>query len=246
MAEAPRERNIQTFNADTAALGGYVYTAIDRWSSKCATGRQTEELAQLLKAHFPPTVRIADVGCGDGTFTVDLAEKFRPASIRGVDPASNAIAAGRARIPPHLAGSVSFEVGDIYNVENKGEDLAIGRGVLHHVDRLEDAIARMAQQFKTVIILDPNGFNPVLKVIEKVSPYHRKHDEKSWAPSRITRAFKSHGFTVVSMKYFVLVPYFCPTPLAKFLSKCEPIVEAVPGVREISCGSILALYQRGY
>jgi 2-polyprenyl-3-methyl-5-hydroxy-6-metoxy-1,4-benzoquinol methylase len=135
------ERNIEVFSADTATHGGYVYTAIDRWSSRHATGRQTEELVEMLAGNFPRSVHVVDIGCGDGTFTVEIAERFGPAAIRGVDPAGNAVDAARVRIPSRLSGSVSFEVGNIYNVENKGESVAVVRGVLHHLDRPRAAIA---------------------------------------------------------------------------------------------------------
>src|ERR1035441_10109072 len=67
------ERNIFAFNHDTASHGGYVYTAVERWSSRVATARQTDEIISLLEGNFPRSVRIADVGCGDGTFTIEIA-----------------------------------------------------------------------------------------------------------------------------------------------------------------------------
>ena len=90
------ERNIAAFNSDTVLHGGYVYTAIDRWSSRYATGRQAGELIRVLSENFPPSIRVVDIGCGDGWFTLEIAEKFKPSAVRGVDPAANAILAARA------------------------------------------------------------------------------------------------------------------------------------------------------
>jgi ubiquinone/menaquinone biosynthesis C-methylase UbiE len=238
------ERNVEVFNADTAAHGGYVYTAIDRWSSRHATGRQTEELVRMLAKNFSPSDHVVDIGCGDGTFTLEIAERFGPAAIRGIDPAGNAVDAARARIPSRLSGLVSFEVGSIYDVENKGETVAVVRGVLHHLDRPKAAIAQLTKQFSSLIVLEPNGYNPVMKIIEKASQYHRQHDERSYWPPTLNRWFTEAGFSVMTQKFFGLVPYFCPTPAARILARAESAIESLPVVRQICCGTNLALYGR--
>ena len=197
----------------------------------------------MLARNFPRPARIVDIGCGDGTFTIQMAERLGPSAIRGVEPAAKAVEAARNRIPKNLFDTVSFEVGNIYDFISKGEDVAVLRGVLHHLDRPEAAIAHLAQQFKAVMILEPNGYNPVMKVIEKTSTYHRQHDEKSYWPGMLNRWFRSQGLSVVEQEYFCLVPYFCPTPIAKLLRLAEPAFEAIPIVRQICCGTNLALYR---
>jgi len=238
------ERNVEAFNADTATHGGYVYTAVDRWSSRYATGRQTDELIQMLSENFPRSARIVDIGCGDGAFTMEIADRFQPSSIRGIDPAANAVEAARARLTPQLSSSVSFEVGNIYDLENKGETVAVARGVLHHLDRPQDAIIQLTEQFTSVIALEPNGYNPAMKVIEKTSQYHRQHDEKSYWPPTLNRWFTREGFKVAAQKFFCLVPYFCPTVAAKVLSRAEFAIESLPVVRQVCCGTNLVLYRR--
>jgi 2-polyprenyl-3-methyl-5-hydroxy-6-metoxy-1,4-benzoquinol methylase len=237
------ERNIDAFNTDVDQFGGYVYTSVDRWSTKYATSRQAEAVIDMLARNFPQPARIVDVGCGDGTFTVQMAERLGPSAIRGVEPAAKAVEAAQNRIPAHLLAKVSFEVGNIYDFTNKGEEVAVLRGVLHHLDRPQAAIAHLAQQFKAVMILEPNGYNPVMKLIEKTSTYHRQHDEKSYFPATLNRWFRSQGMAVVEQNYFCLVPYFCPTPAAKLLSMAEPALESLPIARQICCGTNLALYR---
>lgn len=238
------ERNISAFNVDTETHGGYVYTAVDRWSSRVATLRQTDEIISVLEANFPRSVRIADIGCGDGTFTVEIAERFGPQSIRGVDPAAAAIHVATQRIPAALSHVISYEVGSIYDVEAKaGESVAVVRGVLHHLDNPKAAIAQLARHFPAIVVLEPNGYNPVLKVIEKTSAYHREHDEKSYWPPALNRWFEQNGYAVAVQKSFSLVPYFCPTPVAKALKAVEPLFEAAPVVRQVACGSNVMLYK---
>jgi ubiquinone/menaquinone biosynthesis C-methylase UbiE len=240
----PLERNVSAFNADTSELGGYVYTSNDRWSSQHATGRQTDELVRMLAENFSRSIRVADIGCGDGTYSLEVFQRFGPAKVRGVDPASNAIVAAQKRTPPNLADLVTFEVGNIYDIGSKGEDVAVVRGVLHHLDRPEAAISHLATQFDSILVLEPNGFNPAMKVIEKVSSYHRAHDEKSYWPPALNRWFLNAGLSVVTQKYFCLVPYFFPTSAAKLLAKLEPAVESVPLIRQVTCGTNLILYRK--
>jgi len=67
------ERNIRAFNNDITSHGGYVYATGERWSSRVTTERQTDEIVSLLERNFPPSVKVADLGCGDGTFTIEIA-----------------------------------------------------------------------------------------------------------------------------------------------------------------------------
>jgi len=240
----PLENNVSAFNADTAALGGYVYTATDRWSAHYATGRQTRQLIQMMQEFVDPSVSIADIGCGDGTFTLDIASQFRPRAIRGIDPAENAIVAAQQRLRSLPGAPVRFETGNIYDLTSEGESVAVIRGVLHHLDRVQAAIVHLATQFETILVLEPNGFNPVMKLIEKLSSYHRAHDEKSYWPPMLNGWFADEGFNVVTQEYCCLVPYFCPTAFAKLLARIEPDVEAVPLVRQVCCGTNLILYRR--
>ena len=238
------ERNVSVFNRDVQQHGGYVYSSVDQWSTRIATMRQTDAIVGVLEDHFPRSVRIADLGCGDGTYTIALAERFKPASVRGIDPASLAIENARRRIPSHLAEAISFEVGSIYDIRSVSGEIAVIRGVLHHLDRPQAAIAQVGRQFDSILVLEPNGYNLMLKVIEKASRYHREHDEKSYWPPKLNRWFEQSGYSVVCQYFVGLVPYFCPTPVAKALKAIEPMIESARVVREIACGTNVILYSR--
>ncbi len=240
----PLERSVAAFNADTAELGGYVYTSNDRWSSRHATGRQTDGMVRMLAENFSSSIRIVDIGCGDGTYTMELANRYRPRSIRGIEAASNAVDAAQRRIPAQFADSVSFEVGNIYDLKSKGEEVAVIRGVLHHLDRPQAAIRHLASQFQSILVLEPNGFNPGMKLVERFSAYHRAHDEKSYWPPALNGWFRDAGFRVIVQRYFLLVPYFCPTPAARALAKIERAVEVLPLLRELGCSTNLILYRK--
>lgn len=226
-------REERPFSHDATTHGGYLYTKQQPLSAKLAIGRQTAEVLRLFDF---TDKRVLDVGCGDGTTTIDLFDKAQPQYIEAFDPAASAIeiaASGTAGRP------IRFSVGSAYEIPHPDGsfDIAHLRGVLHHMNRPDLAVAEAARVARTVIILEPNGLNPVLKVIEKVSPYHRAHGERSFPPALIRRWMRSAGLKIASDGYCCLVPYFCPDSLARMLNAIEPAIEKVPWVRQISCGA---------
>ena len=56
-----------------------------------------------------PGLRWLDVGCGNGAFTMMLAERCAPALIHGIDPSEAQLAFARTRLPATVA---RFELGD--------------------------------------------------------------------------------------------------------------------------------------
>lgn len=229
------KKNVSVFNEDVAKGTGYKYTASDRVSVRLANERMTRGIREAADFRGKSVI---DIGCGDGTFTVALAH-LGPTSILALDPAENAILAGRDLANKlGLADRITFNVYDVYDLDKLGQrfDIAVLRGVLHHLPDAAPAVALAGKVANEIVILEPNGANPVLKVIEKVSPYHREHEEQSFLPSTIDRWLSDAGFAVRYRKVINFVPLFCPAPLARFLRLLEPAVESIPGLRTLCCG----------
>jgi len=228
---APNERIVEAFNEDVLSNEGYLYTTNANLSSRLANRRLTE--VALHAANFRGA-RVLDIGCGDGSYTFDLYDEGSPASMTGIDPASNAIEIARSRTG---ARSIVFssENAERLNCEDQSFDLAHLRGVLHHMDKPAVAVAESLRVAKTVVIIEPNGYNPVLKLIEKISPYHRRHGERSFSSRTIDRWIRDGGGTVVARQWAGLVPFFCPDWMARTLKVLEPLIERVPLVNLLSC-----------
>lgn len=227
-----KERNISAFNADVSVNEGYMYTNTDRLSCKYSNGRVSDAVRSMcgdLRGK-----KVIDIGCGDGLFTRELVD-LGPASIMGVDASAGAIDVAQkknADVPV-----MKFAVMDVYDLPpGKQYDVAIVRGMLHHLYDVEKAIAAICNTAKEVIVVEPNGYNPVLKIIEKVSPYHVAHEEKSYAPHNLDKWFKNNGGKIVASTYIGLVPIFSPDWLAKTCKFFEPLVENFPLFRKIACG----------
>jgi ubiquinone/menaquinone biosynthesis C-methylase UbiE len=210
----------EPFDRDVELNEGYRYTTNAPLSSRLANDRLTDATLELVSLVGRSLI---DVGCGDGAYTADLARRGNPSEIVGIDPSPRAVEVAARRHP-----GLRFEVGAAAWLEVSAEcfDVAVARGVLHHADdpaRLLRAIGRVAE---TVVVIEPNGWNPVLKVIERASAYHREHGERSWRSSVIDGWLREAGFVPATRMYAGLVPFFCPTPAARVLKALEPLVES--------------------
>ena len=226
-----KEKNISVFGADVISNNGYIYSNTDKLSCKFSNGRMSEAVRQM--AGDVKGKRIIDIGCGDGHYTREILA-MGPAFIQGIDANEAAIKMAQQK----AAGltNIQFEVMDIYDLPpNKQYDIAVVRGLLHHLYDVKKAIAAICKTAKVVIVIEPNGYNPVLKIIEKVSPYHVAHEEKSYLPSNLDKWFRENNGKIVKSKYIGLVPIFSPDALAKICKFFEPFVEGTPLLRNIAC-----------
>ncbi len=225
------DRLVDPFEADVAANEGYVYSTNARLSSVFSNRRMTDAVLAAVELRDK---RVVDIGCGDGTYTVELAELGGAASVVGVDPAAGAIDVAKRRGAP---AHVSFETGSAYALrfEPDSFDIAHLRGVLHHMD---DPIAALREALRiaaTIVVVEPNGYNLGLKLIERISTYHREHHEKSYAPRTLDRWVRALGGEIVSRQWIGLVPMFSPDPLAKTLKLLERPLEHLPLLRAAGC-----------
>lgn len=235
-------KSADIFNRDVSQTGRYRYTT-DRYSSVIATGIQTRGLVEIIKKHYSNVKTILDVGCGDGTFTFELVEALNPKNVLAFDPASKSIKLAIKDTPKKYKHIVKFRVGDIYEMSRfirpNQYDIVVLRGVLHHLDQPTKAIAELSKVAKDVFILEPSGFNPILKIIEKTSSYHIEHLEKSYFPPSLNSWFRANGYTIIEQKFFSLVPYFAPDWMVNILLTIAPLLENIPFISVLYCGTNL-------
>ena len=235
-----RTREHRPFDLDAEKHGGYLYTTNKSLSSKIAEDRHTRE---ILSAYDFSGKSVIDIGCGDASLTIDLYDRTAPSQIKGIDSAASAIEIGKRRVNSR---NIELSVGSAYDLPFKDQtfDVAHLRGVLHHMDKPDVAVREAARVARDVVVLEPNGYNLVLKGIEKLSSYHRHHGERSYFARTIDKWMADAGFSVSSRRFCGLVPYFCPDIMARTLKMAEPVVEAIPGVRMLTCGVYVAVGRR--
>ena len=227
-----KERSgIDPFNADAAGGEGYVYTTGDRFSSRHVLARHIELIARMGRLDGRSVV---DIGCGDGFCTIRFWDRAHPSRMAGVDPTPNAI-----KVANRNRGDrpIEFRLLSDKRVpfDDTSFDVAIVQGAIHHAEDPQLTIRDALRVAREIVILEPNGLNPALKVLETVSPYHRQHNERSYTRRQLRRWVESAGGHVTEEKFALLVPMLCPAWLAKALKAVEPAVEATPGLRVFGC-----------
>ena len=228
------KHNVVKFNNDVIANGGYRYTTNASYSSVVANQRMTE--ATIVRIH--KGVRsLIDIGCGDGTYTAELARRLPDIEIFGVDPAADAIARAQRLTP-----SVAFTVADLLEpttLPQRVFDVGIIRGVIHHLSTGPLGIRNAARICKTLIIIEPNGNNPILKWIEKHSQYHIKHEEQSFTARELDTWCRAAGYTQVQIDYIGFVPFFFPTLPAKIIHFFEPLLGCIYPIKKYFSAQIV-------
>ncbi len=222
------------FDIDVSLNGGYLYTTQARLSSVVANQRLTKATLDFVTLKGKTVI---DVGCGDGVFTAQLYKKGQPKKMWGIDSSKEAVDVAH-KLYNRKNKNLQFFYGDIYHLSRKfsHSDLALVRGVIHHVEDPQKAIQSVANVASEILVLEPNGYNPLLKIIEQISPYHRFHKEKSYTPVKIRRWLKAAGFRIVKDEFISLVPFFFPDILTVIFKKIEPLVEGAPYLRNGLCG----------
>ncbi|HBB76904.1 MAG: hypothetical protein A3J18_02500 [Candidatus Levybacteria bacterium RIFCSPLOWO2_02_FULL_40_18] len=243
-----REKNISKFNRDVKMLGGYAYTDQNIYSAVVASKKQSDGILKAIRSQkFKKPLKILDVGSGDGTYTFELYQKLSPKKIVGFDYAEEGVRIAKKKIRKKDAKRINFLVSSVYVVDKKIKekfDVAVVRGVLHHFYQPQKGINAISKLADVIIVAEPNGYSPIMKIMEKVSTYHREHEEKSYWPPTLNRWFERNGFQVRKQCFFGIVPFFFPERPAKLIKAVEPILENIPYLNRIYCGTNLIVYEK--
>ncbi len=234
MKNATVKDNVNKFNNDVIANGGYKYTTNASYSSVVANQRMTEAAIACIPKG---TRSLIDFGCGDGTYTAELAKAFPEAEIVGVDPAADAITRARSLTPS--AAFTNANLLEPATLPQRMFDVGIIRGVIHHLPTGPLGITNAARVCRTLIIIEPNGNNPILKWIEKNSQYHIEHEEQSFTSRELDAWCRSAGYTRVRIDYIGFIPMFFPTVLAKIIRFFEPLFGCIYPVKKYLSGQII-------
>ena len=243
-----KQNESYSFDKDIKNSGQYQYTDFSKYSARVATKKQSEEIIRLLKEGFSENIKILDVGCGDGIFTFELLRKINPKEIVAFDCAGEAIKVANNAIEEKDKKRIRFLTRSVYDAhkifKKNSFDVIVIRGVLHHLINPKRAVKSLSCLSDNIIVLEPNGYNPILKIIENTSTYHLQRGEKSYWPPTINRWFADNGFKVKKQLFFSIVPYFCPKNIVKLLKFIEPLMEKIPFVKKFYCGTNLIFYEK--
>jgi SAM-dependent methyltransferase len=231
MSSPTPNRAAEIFNRDVETRGGYVYALDDKLSGRLASERWIQLILGLIELKGRS---VTDIGCGDAASTVRLWDRGEPTMMSALDPAIKAVVAGKARAQGR---PIHFVVANGQHLPYADDafDVAILEGILHHDKNPEVIIREALRVAREILVLEPNGYNPILKMIERVSRYHREHEETSYPAVRLRRWVEAADGRVVKGRFGNLVPVFCPDWLTRILKVIEPAVERLPVANRLFC-----------
>ena len=124
-------------------------------------GRQSAYAGWIATAVASPPRRILDVGCGNGSLLLALAERWPGAELLGCDPSPGSVAHGR---PPLRLwqGTASDLPGGL------GADLVVAVNVIEHTHDPESFLRdllRAAAPGATVLVICPEGATPGVELL---------------------------------------------------------------------------------
>lgn len=229
------KENVEAFNQNVEENEGFLYTTNAQFSSRVANQRITREIYKFID---PTYKTLIDIGCGDGVYTNRIKKNFPHLEVTGFDPAEKAVEMASENYP-----SVTFRTLNLLDpnlpVPAKKYDVAIIRGVLHHLADQQLAIKNAFKMADHLIIMEPNGNNPILKVIEKTSQYHIDHEEQSFFEWDLKKWIRNAGGQVDEWSYVGYVPFFFPDGPAKTIYKVQPFLEKIPVLKHIFSGQFI-------
>ena len=95
-----------------------------------------------------------------------------------------------------------------------------------------------------LVISEPNGYNLILKLIEKISKYHVDHDEQSYTPYFLRMNLKKSGYEVIESCYTSLTPVFFPDVLVDLSYKLNKIIKKIPIINSFFCGKYILVAKK--
>ncbi len=240
MRTRPESTKAEIFNLDALEHGGYLYSTNPPLSSRLAHRRITDAVMSMTSFQGRTVI---DIGCGDGVYTFEILDDCHPKLIHGTDLAAAAVA-----LASHKAAGrpVTFDVASAYALPFADESFEIAhlRAVLHHMDEPQRAIGEGLRVARQVVVAEPNGNNPGVKLFERFSAYHRAHQEKSYSSRQLQRWVREAGGRITRAQWIGLVPTFCPDWLARLAKLVEPLVERIPLFRAFACSIYVFVAER--
>jgi ArsR family transcriptional regulator len=158
-------------------------------------GRSWQGLAETLLKLMPPLV-IADLGSGEGTFSLLLAQKAH--RVIAVDNSEKMIAFASAVAKEHGAGNLEFRLGDIEAppIADEDVDVAFFSQALHHATRPQKAIEEACR------ILKPGGRIVILDLLKHTYEQARDLYADVWlgfSEVEVLGFLKKSGFTNIEV-----------------------------------------------
>lgn len=123
-------------------------------------------------------------------------------------------------------------------------DIVLIQSIFHHSECPLEIIREGFRVAPQILIHEPNGNNMGLKIIERLSRYHREHGEKSYTSRRLKQLVGKAGGEITREKFAGFVPMFCPNWMARMMKRVEPAMEGIPLLNSLACAVYVVVGKR--
>lgn len=201
MAELSSESASGSNEREYYGLGYGSETA--KWHEERSANREAAFYLPLLK----PGMSLLDIGCGNGSITVDLAKRVSPGQVVGIDIEPSQIERAQALASEQKVTNVQFEVGSAYELPFADEsfDSAFANTALQHLDDPVKALQEVLRVLTASGVMgtrdmDWGGvligpYDPKLNLLIDLQIRMREHEGKGSSFGRRQRAvLREAGF----------------------------------------------------
>lgn len=213
--------------------------------SPVASDLAQRRLMAFVKNLWPtPGAKAIDIGCGDGDVTARILALVGPEELVAIDPARAAVECAEKN---HPDPRITWQYASCYEIPYPDDrfDVSVLMGVLHHVGDPAAALREALRVAPRVVVVEPNGYNPGLKLVNAFVPSARHFGEKAYLPRHLRAWVKAGGGRIVRSEYGRLVSHHWSADLATAVDRyVQPVVESLPYFRNILCSEYAFLAER--
>jgi ubiquinone/menaquinone biosynthesis C-methylase UbiE len=186
-----------------------------------------EQRVKMLQAYEKnESLRVLDLGCGDGASEIFMQQYFSTWQVEGIDVSKESIDMAKQQ----KLFNAKFDVYDGINIPfaDKSFDIVFVAGVLHHVEfSLHDAMIkemkRVLKDGGRLLIYEHNPLNPLTKYLVKTCVFDK--DAKLLRSGYLTKLLAKHRFVINKKIFFIFIP---PKGFLKKLISLEKIFYWLP------------------
>lgn len=188
-------------------------------------------------------IKILDVGCGTGEYTIRLAQQFPKAEIIGIDISEEIIKVAKKKSKKYK--NVKYFVDSAYETKLKKNefDVVCGFYVLHHLhlNKVSSEIKRVLKNGGIGFFYEPNLLNPVVFAIKNNSWLKKRvgdsPEETAINPLTVDKHFDGMDLKILHTEFIMPFPGVSSNLLIK-IDKLVDNLRHIPIVKLLS-GSLL-------
>jgi 2-polyprenyl-3-methyl-5-hydroxy-6-metoxy-1,4-benzoquinol methylase len=206
------------------------------WESPAGRVRWARRVS-MLGSHLKPGMTVLELGCGNGSFTRELARSG--AEIVAIDVSPELLEIAKANCS---TVNVRYEIQNAYALSYPEAvfDSVIGSSVLHHleIEKALPGIYRVLKPAGTIYFTEPNMLNPQIAIQKNIPWIKRKlgdsPDETAFFRWPLRQLLEQTGYRGIQIDPFDFLHPKTPVALIDRVDTLGRFLENVPVISEFA------------